>query len=163
MEIFLPKLFVESIYAIDLDLLKEHNIKGLILDVDNTLVAQYVEKPDDRLIVWIDNLRENNIKMCIVSNGAPERVNKFNEDLNLYVISKARKPSKKGFLKALEIMDLSTNEVAVVGDQLFTDMLGGNRLNMFTILVKMIDKKEELFVHLKRYLEKAVLILAKRI
>ena len=163
MEIFLPKLSVESVYSIDLDLLKENNIKGLILDVDNTLVAQYVAKADDKLIGWINNLKENNIKMCIVSNGSPKRVKIFNEDLNLYVISKARKPSKKGFLKALEIMNLQPYEVAVVGDQLFTDMLGGNRLNMFTILVKMIDPREEFFVHLKRYLEKAVLLLANRL
>ena len=162
MEIFLPRLFVESVYSIDMALLKENNIKGLILDVDNTLVAQYVEKPDNRLIEWIDNLKKNNIKMCIVSNGSPKRVKEFNEDLNLYVISKARKPLKKGFLEALDVMGLGTNEVAVVGDQLFTDMLGGNRLNMFTILVKMIDPREEIFVHLKRYLEKAVLKLAKR-
>jgi len=162
LEIFLPKLFVESVYDIDLALLKENNIKGLILDVDNTLVAQYVATPDDKLISWINNLKENNIKMCIVSNGSPKRVKVFNKDLNLHVISKARKPSKKGFLKALEIMDLGTNEVAVVGDQLFTDMLGGNRLNMFTILVKMIDPREEFFVHLKRYLERAVLVYLSR-
>ena len=162
MEIFLPRLSLESVYDINLVLLKENNIKGLILDVDNTLVAQYVAKPDDRLIGWINNLRENNIRMCIVSNGSPERVKEFNRDLGLHVISKARKPCKKGFLKALEIMNLDTCEVAVVGDQLFTDMLGGNRLNMFTILVKMIDSREELFVHLKRYLEKAVLVLANR-
>lgn len=162
MDIFLPDLFLESIYNIDLQKLSNNNIKGLILDVDNTLVAQYIKSPDKKLIDWVNNNRNNNIKMCIVSNGSPKRVQEFNKELNLPIISKAKKPLKKGFLKALEIMDLNKNEVAVVGDQLLTDVLGGNRLNMFTILVKRIDSKEEVLVQMKRYIEKAILVIAKK-
>ena len=162
MDIFLPKLFLKDVYEIDINLLKANNIKGLILDVDNTLVAQYVEHPDKRLIDWINYLKKNSIKLCIVSNGSLKRVTKFNKDLGLDVITKAKKPLKKGFLMALKIMNLSNTEVAVVGDQLFTDVLGGNLLNIFTILVNRIDPKEAFFVHLKRYLEKAILSLAKK-
>ena len=143
-----------------MELLRTNNIKGLILDVDNTLVAQYIKVPDDKLIQWINLLRDNKIKLCIVSNGSPKRVLKFNEKLGLDVISKARKPSSKGFLKAIGIMGLQQHEVAVVGDQLFTDVWGGNRLSMFTILVRPIDKKEEFFVRIKRYLEKLVFMLS---
>jgi len=159
--IFLPKLFLKDVYEIDINLLKKYNIKGLILDVDNTLVEHYVEKPCKKLIDWVNYLKKNSIKLCIVSNGSLKRVTKFNEDLGLDIISKARKPFKRGFLKGLEVMNLDKNEVAVVGDQLFTDVLGGNLLGMFTILVEMISPKEAFSVHLKRYLERLVLKKAK--
>ena len=162
MDIFLPDIFLESVYKIDIKMLKDNNIKGLILDVDNTLVAQYIKNPDERLINWIDTNKKNDIKMCIVSNGSPKRVQEFNKNLNLPIISKAKKPLKKGFLKALEIMGLEKDQVAVVGDQLLTDVLGGNRLNMLTILVKRIDPKEEVLVQLKRYIEKAILMITKK-
>lgn len=162
MDIFLPDIFIEDVYKIDIQMLKEKNIKGLILDVDNTLVAQYIKDPDEKLIKWVNNNKDNNIKMCIVSNGSPKRVKEFNKELNLPIISKAKKPLKKGFLKALEIMELKEDQVAVVGDQLLTDVWGGNRLNMFTILVKRIDPKEEKLVQLKRYIEKAILIITKK-
>lgn len=157
---FLPKLHLDSVYDITIELLRTNNIKGLILDVDNTLVAQYIKTPDQKLIEWINLLKSNQFKLCIVSNGSGKRVRKFNESLGLDVIAKARKPSSKGFLSALNMMNLSQSEVAVVGDQLFTDMWGGNRLNMFTILVRPIDKREEFFVRLKRYLEKLVFMLS---
>lgn len=160
METFLPKLYLDSVYDITIELLCTNNIKGLILDVDNTLVAQYIKKPDYKLIEWINLLRNNQIKLCIVSNGSTKRVLEFNESLGLDVISKAKKPCSRGFLRALSIMGLRQDEVAVVGDQLFTDVWGGNRLNMFTILVRPIDKREEFFVRLKRYLEKLVFMLS---
>ena len=162
MKTFLPKLYLDSVYDITIKLLKANGIKGLILDVDNTLVAQYIKLPDMNLIEWINKLRDNQIKLCIVSNGSANRVQKFNESLGLDVIFKARKPSHRGFLEALSVMKLKRGEVAVVGDQLFTDVWGGNRLNMFTILVKPIDKREEFFVRLKRYLEKLVFMLSKK-
>ena len=161
MNIFLPKLFLKDVYQISVDLLKDNNIKGLILDVDNTLVAQYVEKPDQRLIDWINYLRDNSIKLCIVSNGSTKRVAKFNQDLGIDAITKAKKPLKKGFLEASKVMNLSVSEIAVIGDQLFTDVLGGNLLNMFTILVQRIDPREAFFVKLKRYLERAILKITK--
>ena len=160
--IFLPKLFLKDVYEIDNDLLQKNNIKGLILDVDNTLVANYIEKPDKRLVDWINYLKRSSIKLCIVSNGSLKRVTKFNEDLGLDIITKAKKPLKRGFLEATRIMGLGNDEVAVVGDQLFTDVLGGNLLNMFTILVERIDPREEFFVRLKRYFERAILKMTKK-
>ena len=159
-DIFLPKLFLDSVYDITVKLLADNNIKGLILDLDNTLVAQYIERPDQKLIDWINSLKKNAIKLCIVSNGSGKRVRKFNESLGLDVVAKAKKPCKKGFKKALDMMNLRQDEVAVVGDQLFTDIWGGNRLGMFTILVRIIDKREEFFVRLKRYPEKLVFMLS---
>lgn len=160
MKRFLPKIHLDSVYDITISLLSENNIRGLILDVDNTLVAQYVAEPDQKLREWIDKLNKNSIKLCIVSNGSTKRVHKFNDSLGLPIISRAKKPSRNGFIKALDIMRLAPDQVAVVGDQLFTDMWGGNRLGMFTILVTPIDKKEEFFVMLKRYLEKIVFMMA---
>ena len=144
---------------IDLTLLKQKNIKGLILDIDNTLVPTHVKEADDNIIQWLERVKELDFKVCIVSNASQTRVIKFNEKLKIFAIHRAFKPGSKAFYKAARLMDLDNGEIAVVGDQVFTDIYGGNKAGMFTVLTKPIHPDEFIFVKFKRIFEKFVLSL----
>lgn len=156
-EKYYPDLYYDSINHIDLDMLQEKGIKGLILDIDNTLVPMHQKDADQNAISWITGLKNRGFKVCILSNAAEKRVVRFNKDLAVTAIHRAYKPAGKAFLRAAEEMGLEPENVAVVGDQLFTDIHGGNKANMITILVKPIDKKEIIYVRLKRWPEKYIL------
>jgi len=157
LEKFFPNLMVDRVQDIDLDLLKKNNIKGLILDIDNTLVASHVKEADDNAIEWIERAKSSGFKVCIVSNASRKRVVKFNEKLKLFAIYRALKPGSRAYKKAARLMDVGLDEAAVIGDQIFTDVYGGNRIGMYTILVKPIHRRESILVMLKRYPEKLVL------
>ena len=152
-----PKLKVDKVQNIELNMLIENNIKGLILDIDNTLVPEHVAEADQNAVEWIEKVKKAGLKVCIVSNASEKRVVKFNEKLKVFAIHKASKPGSKAFMKAARLMDIKVIETAVIGDQIFTDIYGGNRLNMFTILVKPIDKREVIYVRAKRIAERYVL------
>ncbi len=156
-ERFYPDLMVDKVQNIDLNVLKEKGIKGLILDIDNTLVPQYTKEAGENVVKWIERLKREGLNACIVSNASRTRVGKFNERLKILAIHRATKPSAKAFIRAVKLMGISLNEAAVVGDQIFTDVYGGNKLNMLTVLVSPIDKREVLIVRLKRFAEKVVL------
>ncbi len=156
-EKYYPSLALESVTDITTDILKANNIKGLILDIDNTLVPNHVAEADDSLIDWIESMKQAGIKISIVSNASKKRVIIFNKKLKLYAVHRAFKPSVRAFNRACRLMGLDNKNVAVVGDQIFTDIYGGNSAGMFTILVKPIDKREDLLVKLKRKFEKRVL------
>ena len=155
--IFYPKVMVNSILDISFDKLLKNNIKGLILDIDNTLVGHGIKEADERVVRWVEDVKNAGIKVCIVSNNTEDRVIKFNERLNVMAVHRAAKPRKSAFLKAAKMMGFALEETGVVGDQIFTDIWGGNRLNMFTILVKPIGKDEPYYIKLKRILEKVAL------
>ncbi|WHH59670.1 YqeG family HAD IIIA-type phosphatase [Petroclostridium sp. X23] len=157
LEILFPSLIVDTIEDIDLKTLQKNNIKGLVIDIDNTLVAWDIKEADQKAMRWIEYLKSQGIKVCLVSNNTEDRVVKFNENLNLFAVHRANKPRKEPFLKALKHLELRPEETAVVGDQVFTDVLGGNRLKMFTILVTPISQKEFPLIKLKRFFEKMVL------
>lgn len=152
-----PSIYIENIKKITLELLKEKKIKGLILDIDNTLI-DYDKNLLEGTKEWCDNLKENNIKLCILSNtNKVKKVEKVARILNLEYIYFAHKPSKKGFLKAQKLLGLNKEEIAIVGDQIFTDVWGGNRVGMYTILTKPIDERDILLTRLKRPFEKIVI------
>lgn len=151
-----PNLYLTNIKEITIDLLKKHKIKGLILDIDNTLI-DYDKNLLDGANAWCENLKQNGIKMCIVSNtNKVKKVEKVAKILDLEYIYFAHKPSKKGLLKAQKMLNLKLEEIATVGDQIFTDVFGGNRVGMFTILTKPIDERDILITRLKRPFEKIV-------
>lgn len=152
-----PRLYLTNIKEITLDLLKENKIKGLILDVDNTLI-DYDKNLIEGAKEWCDNLKENKIKICILSNtNKIKKVEKVAKILDLEYIYFAHKPNKKGFYKAQELLRLKAEQIATVGDQVFTDVLGGNKVGMFTILTKPIDERDILITKFKRPLEKLVI------
>ncbi len=157
MELFFPNLIVDSINDIKLNVLQENNIKGLIIDIDNTLVAWDIKEADERAMRWIAYFKEQGIRVCLVSNNTEDRVVKFNEKLKLFAVHRANKPRRAPFIKALNHLQTKPEETAMIGDQIFTDVLGGNRLNMFTILVTPISQKEFPFIRVKRFFEKIIL------
>lgn len=156
-KLFTPDIYVNSIYDITPEMLKNKGIFGLILDIDNTLVATYIKKADKKAADFIRSLKESGIKAVIVSNGKKKRVELFCKPLGIEFIYKAHKPLGGALKKAIEMMDLPYDKVAILGDQLFTDVLGGNLIGIHSILVKPIDLDEPLFIKIKRILEKPFL------
>lgn len=152
-----PNLFCKDVTEITIEILKKNNIKGLILDVDNTLI-DYHRNLDQKIKKWVDNLKKENIKFCIVSNSNNhEKVKKVSEELNIPYFYFAKKPFKRGFLKAKNKMNLNEKNVAAVGDQIMTDVIGANRCNMFSILVEPINEKDIFITKVKRPIERCIM------
>ncbi len=156
-EKFYPSCLVDSIKDITGDILERNHIKGLILDIDNTLVPNHVADADSNAVQWIEGLKASGFKLCIVSNASKKRVIRFNDRLKLYAVHRAMKPGTSAFRKAAGMLGLDNKDVAVVGDQIFTDVYGGNRAGMFTFLVKPIDEREGRLIRFKRIFEKRIL------
>jgi len=157
MNLLYPKLYLERTIDITIELLNKNKIKGLILDVDNTLI-DYNKNIFEGCKEWCENLKKQGIKMCILSNtNKVHKVEKVAKILDLEYLYFAHKPNKKGFKKAKELLNLQEENIAVVGDQIFTDVLGGNKSKMFTILVKPLDERDILITRVKRPFEKAVI------
>lgn len=153
----LPNQFEESIYHIDLDKLRQKGIKGIIADLDNTLVEWDREAPTEQLREWIRQLKRFDIQLVIVSNNTLKRVKVFAEPENVHYIHSARKPLKKAFIEACKIMNLKKEEVVIIGDQIFTDVLGGNRVGIHTILVVPVAKTDSKVTRFNRKMERIVL------
>lgn len=152
-----PNVYLTNIKEITLEFLNKHKIKGLILDVDNTLI-DYDKNLLEGAKEWCDNLKQNNIKICILSNtNKVKKVEKVAKILDLEYLYFAHKPNKKGFYKAQKLLGLKVEEIATVGDQVFTDVLGGNKVGMFTILTKPIDERDIIITKIKRPFEKIVI------
>ena len=151
--IFYPKGYFNKVSEISLEYLKENNIKGLILDVDNTLIDYYKNISEDT-INWANNLKQNEIKMCILSNSnKKEKVKEVAGKLGLEYSYFGMKPLKRGFKKAKKMLNLENNEIAAIGDQIFTDIIGSNRMKMYSILVEPIEEKDILVTLIKRPIE----------
>lgn len=153
---FYPKEYLESAYEIDFDRLAAKGCRGVIFDIDNTLVP-HGAPADERAKKLFAHLKEIGIQACLLSNNKEPRVTMFNRDAGVYAISKGGKPNPKGYRRAMELMGTDEHSTLFVGDQLFTDVWGANRAGIYSILVKPIHPKEEIQIVLKRYLEKIVL------
>lgn len=151
--IFYPKDYFKSVTEITYSYLKEKGIQALILDVDNTLI-DYHKTLSAEIIEWSKSLQENGIKMFILSNSnKKDKVKDVAQQLNLEYIYFGMKPFKQGFQKAKEKLGLDSKNIAVVGDQIFTDVIGANRMKMYSILVEPIEERDILITLLKRPLE----------
>ena len=151
--IFYPDGYFNKVSEISLEYLTENNIKGLILDVDNTLI-DYYRNMSEETIEWANKLKQNGIKMCILSNSEKqEKVKNVAEKLGLEYSYFGMKPLKKGFKKAQKMLCLECNEIAAVGDQIFTDVIGSNRMKMHSILVEPIEEKDIWITQIKRPIE----------
>lgn len=154
---FYPNEYLNSVKDISIDLLKKNNIKGLILDVDNTLINLDRKMPIG-VSDWAKNLKNNGIKICILSNSNKiDKISSVAKIIEVPYIFFGKKPLKSGFLRAKEILKLKNENIAVVGDQIFTDIIGANRCNMFSILVKPIEEKDYLITRIKRPIEKFII------
>ena len=137
---FLPNEFVKSVFDISPERLLEKGIRGIITDLDNTLVEWDRPEATPKLVIWFKSMKDAGIQVTIVSNNNELRVKSFADPLGIPFIYKARKPMGKAFIKALNTMDVKREEVVVIGDQLLTDVVGGNRIKLHTILVLPVAK-----------------------
>lgn len=156
--ILYTKFYLDSVKQISIELLRKNNIKGLILDVDNTLID--VDKNLlDGAYEWCTGLKEQGIKICILSNTFDKiKAENVAKKLDIPYIFCAKKPLKMGFNKAKKILGIeNTGEIAVVGDQLFTDIIGANRAKMIPILVKPVDGRDLWYTKIKRPIEEILI------
>ncbi|GAB6274677.1 MAG: YqeG family HAD IIIA-type phosphatase [Peptococcaceae bacterium] len=158
LEIFYPRLFVSSLPELDLKHLLRLGIKGILLDLDNTIIPRCTESCSPEIIDWLNKLRGCGFKLCIISNNKSARVKMLAGELEVPAVHYAFKPFKRAFCQALSLLKTAPEETAVIGDQIFTDILGGNRLGLFTILVVPLNGKEHWLTQLiNRRLEKALM------
>lgn len=153
---FYPGEYVDSTYSIDFDRLYKEGYRGIIFDIDNTLVP-HGAPADDKACALFTHLKELGFSCMLLSNNKEPRVKMFNDAVGVSYIYKAGKPKTAGYKKAMEEMGTDVNNTIFVGDQIFTDVYGANLAGIRTILVKPIHPKEEIQIVLKRYLEKVVL------
>ena len=155
--ILYPDFYCKNIKDVGIEKLRENNIKGILLDVDNTLIDldhNLLEGAEE----WCNNLKEQNIKFCILSNSnKKEKVKKVAKTLDIPYIFFGTKPLKRGFKKASKELNLPYNELAIIGDQIFTDIIGGNRCKMYTILVEPISTREMYITAIKRGFENKII------
>lgn len=142
MKKLIPDVICESVFAIDLDKLKEQRISGLLVDIDNTLVPWGEPEIEEAFVAWIKRVKEKGFKICLVSNAKKERAQGIATFLGIPAVGLALKPLSRSFRRGMALLDLTPHEVAVIGDQLFTDVLGGNRLGIHTILINPISRNE---------------------
>ncbi len=153
---FYPDEYLDSTYQIDFEKLKEEGYKGVLFDIDNTLVP-HGAPADERAKELFRKLKSLGMESCLISNNQLPRVEPFAKAVGTHFIEDAHKPLAKNYKKAMEVMGCTSENALFVGDQLFTDVYGAKRAGMKTILVKPIHPKEEIQIVLKRYLEKVVL------
>ncbi len=153
----LPKEEYNSTYEIPFEHFYDNGVRGVIFDIDNTLVLHDAPS-DERSRKLFDKLKDIGLKTCIVSNNGLERVRSFAEDVGSYYVENAGKPGTDGYIKALKKMNLSPEQVIAVGDQLLTDIWGANNSGIHSVLVHPIGPEKYFHIKLKRLIEKPVLI-----
>ena len=158
MGLFVPDFYYDTVYDITPELLISRGVKGIILDIDNTLVPYEIPEPTEEVRGWLKIMSDSGMKIAFVSNNHAPRVELFNKSLSYPAFPDSGKPLRKSCLKALEAMECKASEVALIGDQVFTDVLAGRIAGVnTTVLVKPIKDKKTLFFRFKRLLEKPVI------
>lgn len=151
-----PNIYLKKIEDITIELLQKNNIKALILDVDNTLI-DYEQNMSKDVEIWAKNIQGQGAKLYILSNSNnKEKVEKVSKRLKIPYEHFAKKPLKSGFKKVQKKLGEEPEHIGVVGDQIFTDIIGGNRSKMFTILVDPINEKDYWYTAWKRPIENKI-------
>ncbi len=152
-----PDFTFNSTFDITPEFFKEHNITAVVSDIDNTLVTYGDDKPTEECIKWINSLKESGIQIALLSNNTPKRVKIFNEQLGFHSYGRGLKPLRRYAQQLIDSMGAKNENVCIIGDQIFTDVLCGKRMGIKTVLVKPIKDKTDRFTKLKRMLEKKLL------
>lgn len=154
---FYPKEYIWSLSRIGPEFFIHKGIKGVILDLDNTIIPWRSGIMEPHMADLLKQFLQSGLRLCVVSNALSNRVERLLEPLGIPGIARAVKPRRKAFRAALNIMGTTKEETAVVGDQIFTDIFGGNRLGLYTVLVVPMSKKEFMGTKIVRILEKTLL------
>ncbi len=156
MSLFMPTVFIDGVTDINMNLLNKLSIKAILLDVDNTLALPGCQDPFDGVKEWLTYLNIHNIKIVIISNNFKKRVKPFAQQLKLPFISFACKPLFLGFLSGKKLLKTKKNNILVVGDQIFTDILGANLLGMKSVLLVPKPEKQTIGTIIKRKFENKI-------
>lgn len=156
MILFRPTVLLNKITDIKEDLLKNLEISLLLIDIDNTLAHSHSPKPFEGIVEWLDDIKSKGYKIVIVSNNFKKRVSMFAKSLNLPYVSLALKPFPFGFNRATKIFSEHKTHTLVIGDQIFTDVLGANLLGMKSILLEPTQTDETTGMKVRRFLEKSI-------
>lgn len=159
---FMPNDYVQSVFQIDIEKLANSGFKGIITDLDNTLVGWDVKTPTKEIQEWFKKANDLGLTITIVSNNNEKRVSGFSKDLDVDFIFKARKPMGRAFKKAIQHMNIKPEETVVIGDQMLTDVLGGNNNGLYTIMVVPVKKTDGFLTRLNRIIERRLLNYFKR-
>lgn len=154
---FVPEYYFKTFNEASADFLIDIGVKGIVLDVDNTLEPYENALPGEHVVAWLESLKAHGISAAIVSNNGGERINLFNKDLGLPVYYKAKKPFKKNVLNAMRDMGTTKSDTILMGDQVFTDVWAAHNTGIRAILVPPIKDKTDVFTRFKRLLEKPIL------
>ena len=152
-----PDIYLDSIDKLDIKKLKEMGFEALIFDIDNTIIGWNIMVPDERSRRIINEAVSVGMKVCFISNGTKKRVVEFASALGVPYVCNAGKPLKIPYRKALKLLKVNPRKVVAIGDQVFTDIIGANRLGFFTILVHPISTKENEWTRFVRRFERFVL------
>lgn len=142
LKLLYPDVYLSSLFHLDLDLLKQRDIRAILFDLDNTIVPRDGEKLEPAVEKWLQDLLKQGFSLAVVSNNGYQRVNALIGSLSIPAVARAVKPMKRAFKKAMRLLNVEGQNTAVLGDQIFTDILGGNRLKLFTILVQPLEGRE---------------------
>ena len=156
-ELFKPDMYIKDIYSINYDKLMNIGIKCILFDLDNTLVPSFKNKPTRKVKDLVEKLKDMGFKVIIFSNSNKKRLTPFKNVLEVDCSHSSKKPFSKKFKKVLKEYKYNQSEVAIVGDQIVTDIFGGNRVGIFTILIKPINEKELLFTKFNRMIERKII------
>lgn len=151
---YYPDIYAQSIYTINYNKLLERGIKCLLFDLDNTCIPYTKKEPTKELKNEFDKIKELGFRVIIFSNSPQKRLEPFKQYLNVDCCYKAGKPRKKKFLKVLKTYNYTLSEVAIIGDQLVTDIYGGNKVGITTILVNPISNIDMPFTKIHRFIER---------
>ncbi len=153
MSLFIPDLMLNNLTELGFSDLKKRGIKGIVLDVDNTLTLHGSQEVLPIVLDWLASMKSQGMKLMLVSNNTRERVTPFAQRLGLDFVAMGCKPLPYGLKRAQRQMGLSADQIALVGDQIYTDILGGNAAGFWTILVEPFELESGAFFRLKRSLE----------
>lgn len=157
MENYIPDIYQKSIYTIDYNKLKNRGIKCILFDLDNTLVPVNIKEVNRKLKDLFDDLKSMGFRIAIFSNSTKNRIKPFKDELGVDGWCFVCKPFRKKFLQALKQYNCKENEVAIIGDQILTDILGGNKVGITTVLINPISKKDFFFTRFNRMREKRIM------
>ena len=157
---FLPTLLCDALTEVTPALLQQRGIKLLMLDFDNTIVPYTTSVPTPEMETWLRAMAQGSVQLCVVSNSRRDRVKVFCEKYGLPCITHSRKPFPKGIRQCLAQYGMQPREAAIVGDQIFTDTLGGNCAGLTTVLVRPINN-HNFWLKARHVLEQPFIILAK--
>ncbi len=152
-----PDIYLNHVSEVSPDLLHKRGIRALILDVDNTLTRHNSQVLSKEVADWVALMRQNGMKLMIASNNTAARIEPFSKTIGIDAIPNSCKPLPIGYRKAQKEWNLPSHEIAVIGDQIYTDITGANLCGMLSIMVNCFEPEKNVFFKFKRFLERPVL------